>query len=257
MWMGFLVTIGIGVIFSLQVLDSLLLNVQFHRAGFSALRLAGKRPFSPFCTRRRFALQCSKNFNVTILLQAIVPPTVFFSIIVLLVFKLRMLFIEPFSSSKLVEGSEVSSFSVWDYLLYSSWGIRWVLLCVVSFIVSTSIFLGGTAAFGVSYGLNEMQNVMRIRHRERATETLSKGCPFLSQFRCQKEECSLSGRYVVHPDRWYSRHFGFRRGRFFFYRMFVSEMVEWIVQGLTLNSLEHQACCILSWLCWFNAQYLR
>lgn len=42
---------------------------------------------------------------------------------------------------------------------------------------------------------------------------------------------------MCRPDRWYSRHFGFRRGRFFYYRMFVSEMVEWLVQGLTLNSL--------------------
>ena len=46
---------------------------------------------------------------------------------------------------------------------------------------------------------------------------------------CTSDEFSWERR-TCRPMRWHSRLFGFRRGKYFYHRMFVSEMIEWWVQ---------------------------
>ena len=64
-----------------------------------------------------------------------------------------------------------------------------------------------------------------------------KSCPSaVTSLGCTREEFSWRAM-TFNPCKWYSRNFGLRRGRFFYHRIFVFEIIEWSVQFATLQSL--------------------
>jgi hypothetical protein len=105
------------------------------------------------------------------------------------------------------------------------------------------IWFGGliicdSSAIVLQSGAAEVQKAMRltkIRRRSRTSLTFTSGKMSALDVLKDKDECRCHGG----PKSWYDRNFSYRGGTFFFYKVFVGEMFEWVVQIATMQSLVH------------------
>ena len=224
---------GIATTFTLQIISAAI----FFASKDKSRKARGLHCSGQCCHLKSKVLTLKIPYVVTIISRFVVPQVVIISVCALLFSKLEILLRVEVSDS----GETSSNFitSLFHYLFFTSSGIRFFLLCVILLSVNAMVDHVGSAAVGMSHGWLEMVLVASSERSSDNPPLMAHQLDFsLASLLCKDSECSIT-HCRLKPHNWYSRNFGFRRGRFFFHRTFTGEILEWFIQYSTLSSFMH------------------